>query len=238
MTFKINGYFVLVARRCCLLKHGVRSVPTDPIRMLTTEGSAEEGQPSGSREDRITQLTVESDHKPLEVIVKKPLHLAPKRLQRMLLRVQAHSINLGYSKGSTMYLADALSRAYLLYDGSQTIASEVESINMTQDACLKPSTLQEIKQHAAKGDSLQELIKVIRAGWPETKGKRSHLVLPYFGIRDELSVDDDVHGCQGREISDPKIATSRSDTATSLCAFRCCQHSVESKRMHLLAGHE
>ena len=54
MTFKINSYFALVARRCCLLKHGVRSVPTDPIRMPTTEGSAEEGQPSGSREDRIT----------------------------------------------------------------------------------------------------------------------------------------------------------------------------------------
>ena len=57
------------------------------------------------------QVTVESDHKPLEVIVKKPLHLAPKRLQRMLLRVQAYSINLVYRKGSTMYLADALSRA-------------------------------------------------------------------------------------------------------------------------------
>ena len=109
----------------------------------------------------------------------------------MLMRVQAYSINLGYRKGSTMYLADALSRGYLPYDGSQTIASEVESINMTQDACLKPSTLQEIKQHTAKDDSLQELIKVIKAGWPETKGELSYLVLPYFGIR-ELSVDDDV----------------------------------------------
>ena len=40
-----------------LLKHGVRSDPTDPITMPTTEGSAEEGQPSGSREhDRTTQL--------------------------------------------------------------------------------------------------------------------------------------------------------------------------------------
>ena len=56
MTFKINGYFVLVARRCCLLKHGVTSVTTDPIRMPTSEGSAEEGQSCGSREDRITQL--------------------------------------------------------------------------------------------------------------------------------------------------------------------------------------
>ena len=44
------------------------------------------------------RVTVESDHKPLEVMVKKPLHLAPKRLQRMLLRVQANSINLGYRK--------------------------------------------------------------------------------------------------------------------------------------------
>ena len=135
---------------------------------------------------------MESDHKPLEVIVKKPLHLAPKRLLRMLLRVPAYSINLGYRKGSTTYLADALSRRYLPYDGSQTIASEVESVNMTQDACLKPSALQEIKQHKAKDDSLQELIKVIKAGWPKTKGELSHLVLPYFGIRDELSIDDDV----------------------------------------------
>ena len=111
----------------------------------------------------------------------------------MLLRVPAYLINLGYRKGSTKYLADALSQRYLPYDGSQTIASEVESVNMTQDACLKPSALQEIKQHKAKDDSLQELIKVIKAGWPKTKGELSHLVLPYFGIRDELSIDDDVH---------------------------------------------
>ena len=117
------------------------------------------------------QVSVESDHKPLEMIVKKPLHRAPKRLQRMLLRIQIYSIYLGYTKGSTMYLADALSRAYLPYDGSQTIASEVESINMTQDACLKPFTIQEIKRHTAKDESLLELIKVIKAGWPETKGR-------------------------------------------------------------------
>ena len=84
----------------------------------------------------------------------------------MLLRIQIYSIDFGYTKGSRMYLADALSRAYLPYDGSQTIASEVESINMTQDACIKPSTLKEIKQHTAKDESLLELINVIKAGWP------------------------------------------------------------------------
>ena len=55
-AIKINGYFILVACQCCLLKHGIRRVPTNSIRMCTTEGSAEEGQLSGSREDRITQL--------------------------------------------------------------------------------------------------------------------------------------------------------------------------------------
>ena len=68
----------------------------------------------------------------------------------------------------------------------------------------KPSTLQEIKQHTAKDDSLQELIKVIKAGWPETKGELSHLVLLYFGIRDEVSVDDDVV-VRGERIVLPKL---------------------------------
>ena len=44
------------------------------------------------------RVSIESDHKPLEMIVLKPLSSAPKRLQRMLLH---------------MYLADTLSRAYI-----------------------------------------------------------------------------------------------------------------------------
>ena len=58
------------------------------------------------------EVFAESDHKPLEAIFKKPLHRALKRLQRMLMRVQLYNVSLGYKKGSTMYLADTLSRAY------------------------------------------------------------------------------------------------------------------------------
>ena len=76
------------------------------------------------------EVFVESDHKPLEVIFKKPLHRAPKRLQRMVMRVQLYYVSLGYKKGSTMYLADTLSRAYLPYDGSQDVASEIERLRI------------------------------------------------------------------------------------------------------------
>ena len=106
------------------------------------------------------QVTVESDDKPLEVIVK---NLATPPSANEALAHASENSNLGYTKGFRMYLADALSREYLPYDGSPTIASEVKSIK-TQDACLKPSTHQEIKQLTAKDESLQELIKVITAG--------------------------------------------------------------------------
>ena len=67
----------------------------------------------------VRDVAVESDHKPLEVIFKKALHKAPKRLQRMLMRTQVYDVTLGYRKGSTMYLADTLSRAYLPHDERQ-----------------------------------------------------------------------------------------------------------------------
>lgn len=77
-------------------------------------------------------------------------------------------------KGTTKCLADTLSQAYLPYDGSQDITSEIESLTndtyCTADPFEKPSTLLKIKVHKKKGESLQELIGVIQADWPESKG--------------------------------------------------------------------
>ena len=59
------------------------------------------------------EVTVQSDHKPLENIHSKPLLNAPKRLQRRLLRLQQYDIRVTYVPGRDMLLADTLSRAYL-----------------------------------------------------------------------------------------------------------------------------
>ena len=58
-------------------------------------------------------VRVQTDHKPLESIFRKELCTAPKRLQRMLLRLQKYSLDVTYLKGEKMLVADALSRAYL-----------------------------------------------------------------------------------------------------------------------------
>ncbi|KAJ8034826.1 hypothetical protein HOLleu_21828 [Holothuria leucospilota] len=69
------------------------------------------------------------NHKLLEIIVTKPLHKAPKRLQKMLLRLQNYNTQISYKPGKTLYLAYTLSRAYLPNKNPHEISSEVETIN-------------------------------------------------------------------------------------------------------------
>lgn len=80
------------------------------------------------------KVFVESDHKPLEIIHKKPLISAPKRLQRMFLRLQKYDLEITYKPGKEMYVADALSRAHTKRQTKEQCTEEVfevfEEINM------------------------------------------------------------------------------------------------------------
>lgn len=57
-------------------------------------------------------MDVQSDHKPLESIMRKPLGAAPSRLQRMLLQLQRYDLNVTYTPGKDL-IADTLSRAVI-----------------------------------------------------------------------------------------------------------------------------
>ena len=50
-------------------------------------------------------VTVQNDHKPLEMIERKPIHSAPPRLQCMLLRLQKYDYTIQYIPGKDMVLA-------------------------------------------------------------------------------------------------------------------------------------
>ena len=60
-----------------------------------------------------SDVVVHSDHKPLETIFKRPLASAPGRLQSMMLTLQHYTFHVEYHKGSTLHIADTLSRAPL-----------------------------------------------------------------------------------------------------------------------------
>ena len=58
------------------------------------------------------QTNVHTDHRPLVPIFSNPIYNAPKRLQRMLLRLQKYVLKVMYCPGKEMYIADMLSRAF------------------------------------------------------------------------------------------------------------------------------
>ena len=83
------------------------------------------------------RVVIESDHKPLEIICKKTLVSAPKRLQRMLLKLQKFDFMVVYKQGTQMYMADTLSRAYLpctkkVWDSDRVF--EVDTRSFTEKA--------------------------------------------------------------------------------------------------------
>ncbi|XP_061180813.1 uncharacterized protein K02A2.6-like [Saccostrea echinata] len=126
------------------------------------------------------------------MIVNKPLYKTPKRLQSMLLRMQKYEVNLKYRPGKNMELADTLSRAYLPNEKPSKAESAVEAINMLQFLPIAPNRLKDIQDETAKDNTLQNLGSSIRNGWPDCKTLVPELIVPYFEIRDELSIQNGV----------------------------------------------
>ena len=59
------------------------------------------------------KVHVQTDHRPLEAIFRKPLGSATPRLQRILLGLQRYELDVNYVPGKYMYMADTLSLVYL-----------------------------------------------------------------------------------------------------------------------------
>ena len=146
-------------------------------------------------------VIVETDHRPLEVILKKPLAQAPKRLQRMMLELQRYDLTVVYRPGAELYLADTLSRAYLPlsnqapdYDTMERVClceeeMEVEAVNAMCDVYgISDQRLQELVRDTAVDPEMQQLVQLIQSGWPNARCKVPMQVRPYFDIRDELVV--------------------------------------------------
>jgi transposase InsO family protein len=139
-------------------------------------------------------IDVESDHKPLESILKKPLNQAPPRLQRMLLRLQRYDISLRYKPGKELVIADTLSRAHLdkcENDGfdeevSYHVNTVMNTISMSDDK------LEEVRKATLRDESLQLLCQYITDGWPEHRRDTSEKVHDFWPHKHELTIVDGI----------------------------------------------
>lgn len=130
--------------------------------------------------------TVANDHKPLEMIFKKPLQQVPMRLQRMMLSLQWYDITVTYSKGSTMQLPDTLSRAYL---PSQDTDYPYE-VDIRRLISITDNKYTEIQR--ATENELKDLLTTIINGWPNNRSEVPHMTQPYWDSRAELTVADGI----------------------------------------------
>ena len=132
------------------------------------------------------EFTIETDHKPLTAIVNKPLHLAPARLQRMLLQLQKYNVKFVYKKGKELYVADILSRAYT-EDPDSEVDEEMDILSLTS---ISPAPLAKLQKHTLANHVMQKVTHFIVHGWPTKSRSVSPEEQPYFRIGDELIVDD------------------------------------------------
>ena len=135
------------------------------------------------------KVTILSDHKPLEAIM-KPLQNTPPLLQRLLLSLQKYGIDLVYLAGKENILADTLSRAHLEETTDDVPEEELTAqVHMVyENALATKSRLEEIKGETAKDPGLKKVAKCIIEVWPKSKDNIPNEAKSYCSFREELSI--------------------------------------------------
>ena len=132
-------------------------------------------------------FVIESDHKPLESIFKKPLNDCPPRLQRLRMKLLEYDLTVKYKPGKELHIADALSRCNIA-DNKDVIYEDIELQVMciTEQINISKNQLEKFKKETANDISLQTVINFVRNGWPDQKCYVNEEAKPFFTFRENL----------------------------------------------------
>lgn len=135
---------------------------------------------------------VESDHKPLEVIFKKPLDKCPFRLKHLKATLNVYSFTVKYKPGAKLFIADNLSRDSIDKSNFDLVENLVDTqVYLLEYVNVSDQLKTLIKSETFKDEELNLLKSFITTEWPNSKQKVPELVRPYWKVRNELSVVDD-----------------------------------------------
>ena len=138
------------------------------------------------------EVEVESDHKPLETILKKSIENASPRIQLMLLRLLRYKLDVKYVLGTKLYIADALSRAYtapeIAHSDTEIPEMELRIHGLVMSLPMSEMRLTQLKEATKEDETLCRLKATIEKGWPTHRKSAEPSIRQYWGIRDELHV--------------------------------------------------
>lgn len=131
------------------------------------------------------QLTVETDHQPLEAIFKKPVSACPQRLQAMRLRIQDYNPRVVYIPGETMTYADLLSRDI---GNLQPIDVDIRSVAISR--LIITEQLEKLFDRAYESSHEMKLLRaVVFAGWPKELKMVDKSIQKYWNFRNEIGTE-------------------------------------------------
>ena len=130
------------------------------------------------------RFTVQSDHKPLEMIHLKSMHNTPPRLQRMLLQLQKYDMKIEYKPGSEMLLADALSRCPARY------SQEIKLDLCVDYIAFMSAWIETLRETTCEDPVLSTVYQLMQHGWPKERRRVPNVAKYYWDFRDELSTDE------------------------------------------------
>ena len=135
-----------------------------------------------------SHFILETDQKPLEVILSKSLNQATPRLQRILIRTFPYTFTVRYIPGSTNQLADCLS---CLGDQKNTIKLPKLQVNqITKQLQARSESLQQLRVATQANDELAILKHTIMQGWPKNIKQVPPELQPYCTFREELTIEN------------------------------------------------
>jgi hypothetical protein len=134
------------------------------------------------------KFIIETDHKPLVSIVKKPMEKIPPRLLNLMWKLVPYDIELHYRKGEELYIADTLSRStYRNPDGDDVLSLGISNIDVLPVLQVSDQQLKELQQCTTEDRQLQLLIEKIKFGWPMERRNLPDDIKPYWDVRDNLT---------------------------------------------------
>ena len=130
------------------------------------------------------RFTVQSDHKPLEMIHLKTMHNMPPHLQRMLPQLQKYDMKIEYKPGREMLLADTLSGCPARYSQEIKLDLRVDYIAFTS------AWIETLRETTCEDPVLSTVYQLVQHGWPNERRRVPNVAKYYWNFRDELSTNE------------------------------------------------
>ena len=174
-------------------------------------------------------VTVQSDHKPLEVIFKKHLSKSPARLQRMLLQLQCYDLDIAYTPGKDMHVADTLSRAVVkgrVDDLTENLFEEKVVYGIEATDALSENMLKQLQEATAADKVLQAVIQAHQEGWPERRHRCDGSLHQYWPMRHTVGIRD------GAVMTADKIIIPQSMRAVIMDKLHLAHQGIQRMKAH------